>query len=148
MNLLKRIRESSLWSWTVAVGAYVLAAGVGLSLRSAAHGTSGSVLIGAFLMSAALIVTALVLKSPSFPRWSLVAASAVLAAGLIVPVLLAPDVRTWSRHPMSTGWYGWAYLLLLGGTPSVGPRWCHSPWTVVVTAVALIAGLAAAKGPR
>ena len=99
-------------------------------------------------MSGALLVTALVMRSPSLPRWSLVAAAAVMAAGLLLPVLIVPDIRTWTQHPIGTGGYGWCYLMLLGGARSAGPRWCHSPWTAVGAAVALTAGIAVAQGLR
>ncbi len=146
MNLLDRVRESSFGSWAVAIGVYLVAAAGALCLRWATPGSRDALVAGALLMSGALIVTALVMRSPSFPRWSLVAAAAILAAGLMVPALLASGAPAGSRHPIGTGSYGWFYLLLLGGTPAAGPRGCHSPWTVVGAAVALTLGAVAARG--
>ena len=152
MKLLDRVRYSS-WSWAAAIGVYVVAAAGTLSLRWATGGSSEARLAGALLMSGALIVTALVMRSPAYPRWSLMAAAAVFAAGSIVPELIAPVMtpggRAWTYEPLGMGGYGWLYLVLLGGAPVLaGPRWCHSPWAVVGASVALTAGAVAAGGVR
>ena len=147
MKLLERVRDSS-WSWVAAIGAYVVATGGTLALRAATGGTPEGHLGGALLTSAALIVTALVMRSPAHPRWSLIAAAAVFAVGSIAPALLAPGGQAWRLEPLGMGGYGWLYLLLLGGAPAAGPRWCHSPWTVFGASVVLTLGAAAAGGMR
>lgn len=128
MSMLERVRESKSGSWLVAAGAYVVAAVGAVGLRKASGGAAGADIAGALLMSASLVVTALVVRSPVLPRWSLLAAAGILAAGMVTAVLIAPSeadslVGTWS--------YGWIYLVLLGGTRASGPRWCHSAWVVV-----------------
>lgn len=130
MSMLERVHESKSGSWLVAVAAYLLATGGAVYLRKTSGGGAEADLAGATLMSASLVVTALVVRSPVFPRWSLLAAAGILGAGMVVPILIAPGgagadslVGTWS--------YGWLYLALLGGTRATGPRWCHSPWVVV-----------------
>jgi len=135
MTMLERVRESKSGSWAVAAASYVLATGGALFLRRFAGGDTAD-LAGALLMSGSLIVTALVMRSPAYPRWSLIAASWILAAGMIVPVLVA-GVPVGEGSPIGTWGYGWLYLVLLGGTRAAGPRWCHSPWVVVGAAVVL-----------
>ncbi len=146
MSLLDRVRSSSSRSCAAAIGAYTLAAAGALYLRWATGGSPEARLAGALLMSAALMVTALVMRSPSYPRWSLIAAASVFAAGLSAPAWLASGGHGWARHPVGMGGYGWLYLLLLGAAPVAGLRWCHLPWTVVGAAVALTVGAAAAGG--
>lgn len=136
MSMLERVRESKSGSWIVAVAAYLLATGGVVYL----HKTSGdgieSELAGALIMSASLLVTALVVRSPVLPRWSLLAAAGILAAGMFAAVLIAPG-RAATDSPIGTWSYGWLYLALLSGTRSSGPRWCHSP-SVVVSAAAVL----------
>jgi hypothetical protein len=146
MPLLEHVRASSRRSWTVAVGAYLLAAAASIALRSAAGGTQAAAMGSAWLMSAALVVTALVLKSPTFPRWSLLTAAAVMAAGLTAPVLVWPHAAQGGWHPLGSGGYGWLYIIMLGTGPISGPRWCHSPWAAVVGSLFLAAGQGAAGG--
>ncbi len=132
MNMLERVRDSRSGSWLVAAGAYVVATAGAVWLRKTSGGSAGADLAGALIMSASLIVTALVVRGPVFPRWSLLAAAGILGAGIVAAVLIAPSeasdslIGTWS--------YGWFYLALLGGTRATGPRWCHSPWVVVAAA--------------
>lgn len=113
----------------MAAGAYVVATALAVWMRKATGGSVEAALAGALIMSASLFVTALAVRGSVFPRWSLLAAAAILAAGMVAAVLIAPIeasdslIGTWS--------YGWLYLALLGGTRASGPRWCHSPWIVV-----------------
>lgn len=127
MSILERVLDSRSGSWLVAAGAYVVATAGAVWLRKASGGTAEAALAGALIMSASLVVTALVVRGSVFPRWSLVVAAGILGAGMAAAVLIAPGsdsmVGTWS--------YGWLYLALLGGTRATGPRWCHSPWMVV-----------------
>lgn len=144
MSMLGSVRESNSGSWAVASAAYLMATGGALYLRWSARGSDDAELAGALLMSAALIVTALVMRSPAFPRWSLIAASGILAAGMIVPVLMVPGSSVAADSPIGIWGYGWLYLVLLGGTRATGPRWCHSPWVLVGAAVVLsLAGVIA-----
>lgn len=135
MSLLERVRESKSRSWLVAAGAYIMATAGAVWLRKVSGGSAEAALAGALIMSASLFVTALVVRGSVFPRWSLLGAAAILAAGMVAAVLVAPSeasdslIGTWS--------YGWLYLVLLGGTRASGPRWCHSPWVVVGAAAVL-----------
>jgi hypothetical protein len=136
MSMLEKVRESKSGSWLVAVGAYLISTAIAVYLRKASGGSGETALAGALLMAASLIVVALIIRSPVFPRWSMFAAAGILAAGMILSVLIDPAaeeslIGTWS--------YSWLYLALLGGTRATGPRWCHSPWVVVGAATILSA---------
>ncbi|MGH7730432.1 MAG: hypothetical protein ACRENJ_04195 [Candidatus Eiseniibacteriota bacterium] len=88
--MLEWVRESRHGSWLISTAAYLIAIGGALYLRRSA-GESGPVeLVGALLMAVALIVTALVMRSPVYPRWSLITAAGVLGAGMIGPLLIVP----------------------------------------------------------
>lgn len=150
MKWLDRVRGSS-WSWAAVAGAYLFSVAVTLWLRRAAGGSPDARLVGALITSAALILTALVMRSPAYPRWSLIAAASVFAAGSLVPALLmagASDGRPWTFEPLGMGGYGWLYLVLLGGAPAAGPRWCHSPWAVIGASALLTLGTVAGGGVR
>jgi hypothetical protein len=129
MSVLERVRDSRSGSWLVAAGAYAVATLAAAWLRKASGGSIEAGLAGALIMSASLIVTALVVRGPVFPRWSLFAAAGILGAGMVASVLIAPSEA--SDSLIGTWTYGWLYLALLGGTRAAGPRWCHSPWVVV-----------------
>jgi len=133
MSVLSAIRESKSGPLVIAAAAYLLAMGGELYLRRVS-GSDTAEVAGSLLMSAALIVTALVMRAPVFPRWSLLAAAGIFAAGMIVPPLVAPAGSGDSSSLIGTWGYGWLYLILVGGTRTAGPRWCHSPWAVVGSA--------------
>jgi hypothetical protein len=140
VNMLRSVRESAFKSMAVAIGGYALAVGVGLYLHRVSGGSLEARLAGALLVSAALLVTALVTKGSGYPRWSLLVASGVFAAGMIVAALPWPGAHRGSDGWLSTGGYAWMLVVLLGGTPQKGPRWCHSPWVVVGVSVLLTLG--------
>ena len=137
MSMLERVRESKSGSWLVAAGAFLISTAGAVYLRKTSGGSGEAEIAGALLMSASLLVTALVIRSPVFPRWSLLAAAAILAAGMIVPIMIGPAGAAAADSPIGTWSYGWLYLALLSGSRATGPRWCHSPWVVVGAAAVL-----------
>jgi hypothetical protein len=99
--------------------------------------------MAAGLMAAALVAAALVMKSRVFPRWAMVTAAGIYGLGIVVTALVAPGREGW--NVVANGSYGGVFIALLGGTPAAGPRWCHSPWALIASSVALTAGLAVAQ---
>ncbi|HKQ58470.1 MAG TPA: hypothetical protein VJY35_11435 [Candidatus Eisenbacteria bacterium] len=85
--------------------------------------------LAAWVMAAALVLAALTVKSRTFPRWAMVTSAAVFGTGLIVSALVAPDAEQW--NVVANGSYGALFIMMLGGTPARGPRWCHSPWALI-----------------
>ena len=145
MDLLRWIRSSSTRSLAVATGALLLVAGAGLALRGLTHGTPAAERASVLLMASALVLAALVAKRSAFPRWSLVTAAAVFGAGLVVTTFLLPGADRLGHYATTTGTYGWLFLMMLGGAPVRGPRWCHSPWALVASAALLSVSLGVAQ---
>ena len=141
MNLVERIGSASWWPQAAATAGLLVALGAGLGLRGLIPDPLDAERASAGLMAGALVLASLVARCSPFPRWSLVTAAGVLGAGLIVPTLVLTDAEQLGSHAISNGTYAWLFLMMLGGTRSVRPRWCHSPWVLVAVATVVSVGL-------
>src|SRR5262245_59765530 len=137
MSIIRWIQATYLRTTALLLLVYLLATLVAVAATRAGGPAAGPVAYGA--MGAALLLTAFLVRSPAFPRWSLVAAASSLAVGTPLVATLTGDPRNLFAGPAGMSGYGWIYLWSVAGTPMSNSRWCGSPVTVIAGALILVA---------
>ena len=136
MNPIRWIQGSHVRSSIVLALTY-LAATLG-GVLAVRNGIPYAVPLGLVAMGLALLLTGIVARAPGHPRWALIVAALVLAVGTPLAALATHDPAAWLGHKIGASGYGWFYLWVVGSTPVTGSRACHSPWTTIGGAVALV----------